>query len=395
MSRVNKRALHQQEGEKVKSTTMPIDLQKGTQSEQLDSQFEAYPYTGYHRSTISDYLNGSKGSPYSRQYTKDGKLVSCGINWYESHVQRLDMMLRATGEPVALWRRKWTGETCPKCYVDRSNRANYRCDICFGTGFVGGFVRFINTREPDGRIFIRLGPTEETLGAEDSGLTQHFNPAGWTLPTPIVRNWDIAIRYDQKTGEETWRYEVLNVTRNKGFFNVPTVQNFTLSRLDRTDPKYRLRWVDLHDNLNGLLSGDHDSEDALQTQIENRFGDGAGDKGFSDGYRYGFIRGTSEGLANLDYVDVIDLDNNSLVDDPYGSFFSLPEDKQAWLMGYQTGYRDGFAEGQEARRTNGQLTWQPPRTLDPAVATLDPATSLPTDTPEYDEIARNPTLWKP
>lgn len=388
MAIVIRRALHQQEGEKVKSTAMPIDLQRGTAAEREDDSFESYPYQGYHRFTIADYLQGSNGSPYSRQYTKDGKLISCGISWYDSHVQRLDMMLRATGEPVALWRRKWTGETCPKCYTDRVLRGNKRCEICFGTGFVGGYVRYINPREPDGRIYVRVGPTEENLITDKIGLTQVFNPASWTLPTPIIRDRDFLIRYDPKTGEETWRYEVLSVTRNKGFFNVPTVQNFTMARHDKTDPIYKVRWVDLADNLVGRLAGDHDGADELQTQIENRFGDGFGDKGFSEGYTVGYLKGAADGHANKDFRDIPDLNVDGIVDSPYGPGVDTPVNKEAYYLGYQTGYEDGFKDGQEARRSEGYYVWQPPRF--PGLPGIQVGNS-----DDYDERSRYPDNWKP
>ncbi len=388
MGIVIRRALHQQEGEKIKSTTMPIDLQKGTVSEQQDNQFDAYPYNGYHKSTISDYLMGRNGSPYSRQYNVDGQILSCGINWYDSLVQRLDMMIQATGEPVTLWRRKWTGETCPKCYNDRLQRGNARCPICVGTGFVGGFVQFINTRESTGRIYIRIGPTEEDLVNETTGLHQVFRPASWTLPTPIVRDRDLVIRYDPKTGEETWRYEILNVTRNKGFFNVPTVQNFTLARLDKTSPFYRLDWVTLGNNSVGQLAGHHDAADKLQVQIDNRFGDSFGDQGFSQGYKDGFIKGAADGRINQDYIDIPDKNVAGCVDTPYGLGIDNPIDKEAYLLGFQAGYKDGFGEGMNARRNDGYFVWENPRFLgDPnnGVESLD----------DYDVRERHPEEWKP
>ena len=387
MGIVIRKARHQQDGERVKSTTMPIELQKGTVEEQLDNSFEAYTYSGYHKTTIADYLQGSKGSPYSRRYSLDGKLLSCGINWYEDSVQRLDMMLRATGEPVTLWRRKWTGERCPECTNDRVNVGDSRCPICFGTGFVGGFVEFINTREANGRIYMRVGSTEEKLTLETNGLHQAFAPGCWTLPVPTVRDWDIVVRYDSDTGEETWRYEVMSVTRNKGFFNVPTVQNFSLIRLDKTDPRYKLRWVDLADNLVGQLAGDHDSGDLLQTQIEKRFGDGAGDQGFSDGYKVGFLNGFDDGKQNEDYQPYFNHRTQTKVVPPVG----LPN-IDSWFLGLQTGYRDGFAQGQEAARKDGYYVWTPPR--DPGVTIQGQITGEPT-TRDYDEIERHPEIWKP
>lgn len=390
MGIVIRKARHQQEGEAILSTTMPIELQKGTTTEQIKNEFEAYPFTGYQRNTPSDYLKGNKGSAYSRQYTADGKLIACGINWYERHVQRLDVLLRTTGEPITLWRRKWTGEACPKCSRDtRTNRGYYRCPLCFGTNFVGGYVRYINTREPNGNIFCRFGPTQEDLILQDGGLTQGFNPAGWTLPSPILRDWDLLIRHDPYSGEETWRYEITNVTRNKGFFNISTVQNFTVARVDKTDPIYSIKEVDLEDGLVGRLSSDHDQQDLLQTQIENRFGQGHEDKGFSEGYQIGFLKGYQDGLNNLDYLELPETEMGP--DGAYGNLQLTPEDKQNWLMGYRSGYEDGFEAGQEKRRQDGYQAWTPVRDPRNVRTTEDP----PVPVQDYDELARHPEIWNP
>lgn len=385
MGIVIKRARHQQEGEHVKSTTMPIELQRGTSAEQACNEFEGYPFGGYHAFTPADYLKGANGSPYSRQYTCDGKLLACGINWFERHVQRLDVLLRTTGESVCLLRRKWTGERCPRCGRDsRTNRGYYRCPICFGTNFVGGYVRYINSREPNGNIFVRFNPTQEDLLMQDVGLVQGFNPAGWTLPCPIIRDWDVIIRYDPRTGEETWRYEVVNVTRNKGFFGVSTAQNLAMSRVDKTDPIYQIREVDLEDNLVGRLADDHDEDDLLQTQYEDRYGQGHEDRGFSEGYEVGFIQGFADGQGNNDYYE---LPNN----DAYGNLQLVEEEKENWLLGYRAGYEDGFECGQEDRRADGYKAWTPVRDVDNLRDVTDP----PVPVSDYDELRRHPEIWNP
>lgn len=391
MGIVIRQARHQQEGEKIKSTTMPIELQKGTEAERACAEFESYPFGRYHKTTPADYLKGANGSPYSRQYTCDGKLLACGINWYERHLQRLDVLLRTTGEPVTLLRRKWTGERCPRCGRDtRTNRGYRRCPICFGTNFVGGYVRFINSREPDGRIYTRFSPTQEDLIMQDLGLAQQFNPVGWTLPCPIVRDWDILIRYDPRTGEETWRYEVVNVTRNKGFFGVSTAQNLALVRADKTDPIYSIREVDLVDNLVGRLAGDHDGDDDLQSQIEARFGQGYEDRGFSTGYEVGFGVGYQDGLANQDYLEVPDF---NLFESyfGYGNEQLVPEEDENWLIGYRAGYEDGFEYGQEKRRQDGYQAWTPVRDI----RNTRDVNDIPVPVQDYDELRRRPEIWRP
>lgn len=391
MAIVIKRALHQQDGEQVKSTTMPIELQKGTEAERASNEFESYSYGGYHKSTIADYLKGSNGSPYSRQYTCDGKLISCGINWFEQLQQRLDMMLRATGEPVVLYRRKWTGERCPNCDQDtRTGRGVFRCNLCFGTGYIGGYVRYISPREPDGRIYVRFGPTQEDLNLQEGGLTQGFNPTGWTLPSPILRDWDVLVRFDPRTHEETWRYEITNLTRNKGFYNIPTAQNFTAARTDKTDPIYSIKEVDLMDNLVGRLQGDHDNPDLLQQQIEKRYGQGHNDQGFSEGYIEGFRVGSEDGTTNKDYNEFPRLANGQQ-NTAYNNQQLVKPEKQYWLYGYRTGYKDGFEYGQEMLRRGGYQSWTTPRDVTNVRSVTDP----PVPVQDYDDLERHSEIWRP
>jgi hypothetical protein len=85
MGIVIRKARHQQDGERVKSTSMPIDLQKGTAEEQLDNSFAAYTYSGYHKSTIADYLQGKNGSTYSRRYSKESYWLVVSIGSKKAH----------------------------------------------------------------------------------------------------------------------------------------------------------------------------------------------------------------------------------------------------------------------------------------------------------------------
>lgn len=354
---------NQQEGKYIKENTSPDELQRGTRQEQVDGSVYAYPYTGYHRTTIEDYLTAqhstttadgygsvmdpNKGaSPYSRQYLSDGTLIACGINWYTRHVQRLEMLIKSTGELVTLYRRKWTGERCP-CYDQRRGHSRHRCDICFGTGFVGGYTQYVNIRESDGRIWLRPNVTVEDLELKEEGMFQKFIPDTWTLPTPIVRDRDVIIRYDPNTDEEVWRYEILNVGRNLGFFKKMTRQEFSIQRLDKTDPIYNIRVVDLEDNSVGHLSGE--TTDVQQQQIALDHEDGYGDLGYSEGYMRGYTRGYYDGNNNLDFYPVKDEDVDGYLDSPYGRLDIEAYGKNSFMEGYVEGYTDGFEDGTIAR----------------------------------------------
>lgn len=357
MAIVVRKNRNQLDGKYIKDTTAPNELERGTQQEQADSSLYAYPNTGYHRTTIEEYLTGScmtddgyggvrdpnKGaSCYSRQYAKDGTLISCGVNWYQRLVQRLEMQLEATGEKVILYRRKWTGEKCP-CYDHSRGQSRSRCPVCFSTGFVGGYVQYINIRETDGKIWVRVNPTQEDLELKEEGMFQSFEPSCWGLPTPILRDRDVVVRYNIYNGEETWRYEILNVQRNMGFFNKTTAQMFAMKRLDKTDPIYNIRIVDLKDNLVGQLL--EPTTDILQQQIANDHGDGYQDQGYSEGYMAGYNKGHSDGFNNLDFYPIRDEDGDGYLDTPYGIIDSEIYDKKSYQEGYLEGYNDGFEDG--------------------------------------------------
>ena len=175
MARIRKKNLSQLNGIEIKDTTGPTELETGTGAEKINNRFPSYPYAGYHRTTIGDYLNGGGQSPYSRQQHGGTEADQEGLYWYNQHVQRLEMLIQSTGEPAVLLRRKWTGELCP-CYDGNRGQAKNRCPVCFGTGYVGGYIRYVNCREPQGRIWMRLGSTNEDLDLQEDGLRQKFIP---------------------------------------------------------------------------------------------------------------------------------------------------------------------------------------------------------------------------
>ncbi len=393
MGIIIRRNFNQQEGRRVKDTTQPVELVTGTASERRDNRFPQYDFRGYHRFAPRSVLDGRNGSPYSRQISKNGVLESCGIDWYERHAQRLELMLSTTGEPTVLLRRQWTGERAPSW--DRSRgQAKHRDPTSFGGNFVGGhvkfdnlrkndveFLRYLNPRNCEGRIYIRVSPTVEDLELKDIGMFQQFEPSCWTLPVPILRDRDVIVRFDPITGDEAWRYEILNVTRNVGFLNKQAAQQFQMKRFEKTDPIYNIRVIDLEDGGVGDLAGGDSLKGTgtiLSDQIEAQFGDGVGDRGFSQGYNQGYTGGFDDGFSNRDFVDIPDEDINALLDEPYGQnrqdefgYGDIQQtaegagtsfEQQDLLYGFREGYRDGFRDGQtefrrrqRARRARGRV----------------------------------------
>lgn len=153
-------------------------------------------------------------------------------------LQREELLLESTGEPFVLLRRMWTGMRC-LCFMARREHPDARCPICFGTSFTQGYLQFFNPRRSDRRILVRIDPSTDDLNLIDrGGFEPMYEPDGWTLPGPQIKDRDILIRFIEDTLEE-WRYEVLNVVRNKTLFAQAGAQKIKLKRLPKTDIIYQ------------------------------------------------------------------------------------------------------------------------------------------------------------
>jgi intein/homing endonuclease len=113
---------------------------------------------------------------------------------------------------------------------------------CFGGGFITSFDQFFNPRRSDGRILVRFEPTEDDLKFDENGLESTFLPSAWTLVVPSIKDRDILVRFNED-GSEEFRYEVLNVTRNKIFLGESGAQKFRLQRIRKTDSIYQWKAV--------------------------------------------------------------------------------------------------------------------------------------------------------
>lgn len=111
---------------------------------------------------------------------------------------------------------------------------------CYGTKFVFGYEQWFNPRRSDGRILVRVGPTDEQLKMQDAGLESEFPLTLWTLNEPTIKTRDILILFDQDDNEE-FRYEVSTVTRNNTIVGLTGGQLFRVARIRKTDPAYQIR----------------------------------------------------------------------------------------------------------------------------------------------------------
>lgn len=113
---------------------------------------------------------------------------------------------------------------------------------CFGTGFVTGYEQFFNSRRSDGRILVRPSPANDDLKFYNAGLESEIIIDFWTIGYPAIKDRDFIIRFNPD-GTEEFRYEVLDVTRNKLFGQQFGGQKFKAQRVRKSDPIYMWRAI--------------------------------------------------------------------------------------------------------------------------------------------------------
>jgi len=206
------------------------------------SDFPNYDYKGYHRPSLQSTFTGDCVNSYVGGEFDGGR----GFFFQDRNLARLDAQLQVTGENILLFRRKWSGKRC-KCIGLRREHQRTRCGTCFGTGFSGGYDRFVNTRaisesfvNTQGYIKARIYPYVDDLKLESGqGLTSPVELSAWTIVYPTIKDRDVIIRYNED-GTEEFRYECLNVTRNRLLFGESGKQEFKVFRMDKTDILYMI-----------------------------------------------------------------------------------------------------------------------------------------------------------
>lgn len=210
-----------------------------------DSQedFLRYCFSGYRRTHPADLLAGKCIGTYygGEQCCADGydgvaRRIR-GLTFQDHNNQREEILLETTGEPVVLVRRQWSGNTSIHYTNTRENTA-YRGLDNHGTHMVTGYEQFFNSRRSDGRIMVRFGPAKEDLIRTEAGLESEMTFECWTMAFPPIRDSDFLIRF-YEDGAEEFRYEVIDVTRNKTVLLETGAQKFTVKRVRKTDPIYQ------------------------------------------------------------------------------------------------------------------------------------------------------------
>lgn len=217
-----------------------------TASDAYNVDFPAYDYAGYHRTDPSQLLDGTCVGSYigGEQGCIDSygnSVMLRGMSLQDQNNQRQEVLLNVDGRPAVLIKRVQRGIVC-SCYNASSEYADDRCPFCYGTKFVFGYEQYFNPRRSDGRILVRVGPTEENLKMYEAGLESEFPIDLWTLTVPTVKTRDILVMFDMD-GNEEFRYEITGVIRNNTIAGLQGGQKFKAIRIRKTDPAYQVRVV--------------------------------------------------------------------------------------------------------------------------------------------------------
>lgn len=215
-------------------------------SDAANKDFPAYDYSGWNRIDPVALLNGECVGSYfggalycADGYDGVGRMLR-GISVNDVNTQRQELLLSATGEPVVLVKRMTTGIRC-RCILPTTEMPDARCLKCFGSGFIVGYSQHFSARDADGRIKVRFDPLLDSLPVTDAGLeVQEVKPNAWTLVTPAIKPRDFLVRFDED-GNEEFRYEILQVTRNVLFGQSMGGQKLALQRIRKTDIIYQCK----------------------------------------------------------------------------------------------------------------------------------------------------------
>lgn len=212
-------------------------------SDEQNVNFTPYDYSGYHRTDPALLLSGGCVGSYigGEMGCIDGYgnvNIVRGMSLQERNNQNQEVLLNLTGRPVVLLKRSTTGIVC-SCYQPSSEYHDDRCPLSFGTKFTVGYEPYFNPRRSDGRILVRIGPTEENVKMYESGLESEFPLDLWTLTVPTIKPRDIIVMFDNEDNEE-FRYEVSGVGRNNTILGLQGGQKFKAIRIRKTDPAYQI-----------------------------------------------------------------------------------------------------------------------------------------------------------
>ncbi len=215
-------------------------------SDAFNEDFPTFPYSGWLRTDPQALFAGDcVGSYFGGEWGCADGYSGVGMQMRGMSVQDINNMRQEfllenfTGEPFVLVKRRRTGITCA-CFIAENEVPDDRCPKCYGGGIVISWEQYFNPRRSDGRILVSVNPGTEDLKPYDAGMESERIIDAWTLTVPTIKDRDFLIRFDQDDNEE-FRYEVLDVTRNRLLNRLNGNQHFKMQRVRKTDPIYQVR----------------------------------------------------------------------------------------------------------------------------------------------------------
>jgi len=135
---------------------------------------------------------------------------------------------------------KYSYTTRCACVEEDRNEPNMQCDICYGTGWEGGFNLYTCDATDYvllNQILVRFPKVEEDLQINTEGLVMVRATRHWTLPTPRVNDRDLIVGTTGNNENIIFRVKNWNDSRLRGNL---LHQEFDTDRLNLTDIVYKL-----------------------------------------------------------------------------------------------------------------------------------------------------------
>lgn len=141
---------------------------------------------------------------------------------------RYKWLLSMGGERVLLYKVKRTGTRCPNYdQVRKTSQQNHQDNICYGTGFVGGYFAPIEI------VVSMISGAPEAAIVGEWGRLRSYTPRSWTLWEPLLQNGDFIVR---RNNQRLWITNVY-ARRWKHFI---TRQDFETTEIERDNPIYQI-----------------------------------------------------------------------------------------------------------------------------------------------------------
>lgn len=147
--------------------------------------------------------------------------------WFHKMNERNMWILKMDGELFDLYKRKLEGERCSCWDSERGSASNPNCDICYGTGFVGGY-------DPVYQLYIRQKPANNNLSREGRGLTIKNSTGAWTICDIQIRDRDLLINPQGIM----FRVTMANTDHAAGYL---FHQELAMEEVETNDPIYKLK----------------------------------------------------------------------------------------------------------------------------------------------------------